>query len=174
MNKYYFQKSLSHKECDFLINYHKKYFNLEKPISRYSRGKPLSERWRDNDTLALPYSSPFHIRKNLLRKKVHKIVSNVLPGCTLFTDQIVRWNVNSQMEMHFDTFDVKSITEMQKYWSIIFYLNDDYEQGETIVENEKIKPVKGDSFLFKSSVIKHGVNQVLGTRYTYIAWWQEN
>jgi len=174
MNKHYIRKSLTHKECDFLINYHKKYFNLEKPESRYCKGKPLSERWKETDTLILPYSSPFHIRKNLLRKKIHKIVDSLLPGCTLYTDQIVKWSTNSKMEMHFDTFDGKSISEQQKYWSSIFYLNDDYEQGQTIVEHEKIKPIKGDSILFKASVIYHGVNQVLGTRYTYIAWWQEN
>ena len=162
-------KALSHKECDFLIDYHKKYFNLEKPNSIYGEGKLLSEKWYENDILILSLSSPFHIRKNLLRKKVNKIVSRILPGCTLDLDQIVRWNTNSQMGMHFDTFPNKS-----KYWSSILYLNDDYEQGETIVEHTKIKPVKGDLILFRGSTVKHGVNQVLGTRYTYIAWWQEN
>ena len=173
-NGYYIKKALSYKECDFLIDYHKKYFNLEKPNSRYYGGKLLSNKWNETDILILPHSSPFHIRKNLLRKKVYKIVSTALPGCTLFTDQIVRWGVNTKQQMHFDTFNCKSITEQQKYWTSIFYLNDNYEQGETIVEHEKIKPIKGDSILFKASVIKHGVNQVLGTRYTYIAWWREN
>ncbi len=58
-------------------------------------------------------------------------------------------------------------------WTSVCYLNDDYEGGETLLSNNMVPPQKGRLVVFNSKNIPHGVNEVLGTRYTYTAWWQE-
>ena len=58
--------------------------------------------------------------------------------------------------------------------NVIDNLNEDYKGGKTMLEKIHIKPRIGRVSIFNSKNIKHGVERVEGTRYTYIAWWQEN
>ena len=58
-------------------------------------------------------------------------------------------------------------------WTSVCYLNDDFEGGETLIEDKSIKPKKGTLVVFPSKKMSHGVSLVKGNRYTYIAWWEE-
>ena len=63
----------------------------------------------------------------------------------------------------------------QNHWTSVCYLNDDYEGGETLIEDDTIKPQKGRLVVFPSKKMEHGVSLVKGKpRYTYISWWREN
>ena len=56
--------------------------------------------------------------------------------------------------------------------SFILYLNDDYDGGETLIENKTIiEPKTGRILLFTNGNTMHRVNKVLnGTRFVMIGW----
>jgi len=80
--------------------------------------------------------------------------------------QVVEWKSGSSQGEHFD-FD------FHPYTSII-YLSDDFDDGETFVGNEKIKPESGKILSFAGNKTPHGVLEVKnGTRYTVPIWYKE-
>lgn len=57
-------------------------------------------------------------------------------------------------------------------WTSILYLNDNFTGGSTIIEGEKIQPMKGAVLTFKGE-LKHGVEEVTqGNRYTISVWYK--
>lgn len=77
--------------------------------------------------------------------------------------QIVEWPENSEMAEHYDT-------KNNDFCSVIVYLNEDFNGGETMFHLHKktmIVPVTGRFVLFSNKNILHSVNQVSsGKRYT--------
>ena len=67
--------------------------------------------------------------------------------------QIVYWPPFSRMDCH---------------------LNDDFEGGQTLLEDKKIAPEVGKVIVFISNKMKHGVEKVKGGRFTYISWWRSS
>ena len=144
---------LSDDECDFLIDFFKKASHKEV--------------WESTSILWLK-KQPFNLRLSYIRfkctyriKKKFKIRKNY--------DHIVFWPPFSFKGLHKDGRVAKD-----NHWTSVCYLNDNFEGGETIIEDKKIKPQKGTLVVFPSKKLLHGVSVVKKTpRYTYISWWRE-
>ena len=82
---------------------------------------------------------------------------------------IKKWNEGQNMGPHFDGQD--GHTDLA--FSMITYLNDDYEGGEFVMwDDTKIELNAGDLLMFPSNFLyPHVVNEVTkGTRYSYVSW----
>tara|TARA_R100000458_G_C8087984_1_gene119922 strand:+ start:94 stop:561 length:468 start_codon:yes stop_codon:yes gene_type:complete len=145
---------LSEDECDFLIKYYKK--------------SHIKEGYDTTVILRMKNTSLFDLRKSWIRYRYLKRIQKEF-SLKLNYDQIVCWPPTSFKIMHKDGKIVK-----KNDWTSVCYLNDDYEGGETLIEDKSIKPKRGTLVVFPSKKMKHGVSLVKGkSRYTYIAWWQE-
>lgn len=79
--------------------------------------------------------------------------------------EIVKRFPNTFMEYHKDF-------EYQKYTSVI-YLNDDFEGGETVVEDIPIKPKVGKMVTFEGTKKLHGINLIKKTpRFVVTVWYK--
>ena len=58
--------------------------------------------------------------------------------------------------------------------AFILYLNDEFEGGETVFENQTtIKPKKGRLLVFSNGIIQHKVNLITkGERYVLAGWFK--
>ena len=153
---------LTNKECKFLIDYFEKHYEEN---GKYTH--------KGTQTLVLPYSSPFHLRKEYLRRKIRNNILSHYPNLIFNYDHIVKWPFGSSREYHYDR-DPLQHGQLRADWTSVCYLNEDYEGGKTMLEKLNVKPRTGRISMFNSKNIRHGVERVHGTRYTYIAWWQEN
>ena len=105
----------------------------------------------------------------LTYKKYVRKISNQF-NFNLNFGQIVEWHSGLSCDIH------KDITHPadpcgDNFWTTVCYLNDDYQGGETIVNNQTFRPKKGQLLVFNGKVLSHGVSKIYGTRYTMIAWW---
>ena len=84
---------------------------------------------------------------------------------TLDNLEIVKREKGSLMENHYDEGDALAF---------ILYLNDDFQGGETVFENDTvIKPKTGRLLVFSNSVFLHKVNEIKeGTRYVIAGWFK--
>ena len=145
---------LSEDECDFLIEYYKKY--------------PNKETYNATLLLWMKDTSLFDLRKSWIRNRYLSRIKKEFP-IKLNYDQIVFWPPNSFKDMHKD-----GRTHKNNDWTSVCYLNDDYEGGYTLIEDDEFKPKKGRLVVFPSKKMNHGVSLVKSrSRYTYIAWWQQ-
>ena len=112
-------------------------------------------------------TSPLHFKKSQIRDYYLNTIAKDFP-LKLNYDQIVKWPNKSFKNLHRDGTVVK-----ENHWTSVCYLNDDFQGGETLLDNNMVPIQKGRLVVFNSRFIPHGVNEVLGTRYTYTAWWQE-
>ena len=78
------------------------------------------------------------------------------------------WSPGVGKDLHKDGEDVT-----QNEWVSVCYLNDDFHGGETIIEDQMIKPRRGGLTVFNSNKLYHGVTPASAWRYTYIAWWKK-
>tara|TARA_R100001129_G_scaffold44037_1_gene30260 strand:- start:106 stop:546 length:441 start_codon:yes stop_codon:yes gene_type:complete len=79
--------------------------------------------------------------------------------------EIVLWDKKSKMDFHLDKVGNK--------FAFIIYLNDEYNGGETIIDNIKIKPKTGRIVLFSNGFYLHKVNEIKNKkRYTLIGWYK--
>ncbi len=145
---------LTNTECDFLIDYFKK--------------SSHKKEWRGTYLIPLNYQ-PFNLRLSYICfkytyriKKKFKLKKNY--------DNIVFWPTSSFKKMHRD-----GAVKKNNEWTSVCYLNDNFEGGETLIEDKKIKPKKGRLVVFPSKKLYHGVSVVRKfSRYTYISWWREH
>lgn len=91
---------------------------------------------------------------------------SVFPECT----QVVKWPLGSYQDPHIDT-----ARDYTVYTSIT-YLNDNFEGGNTYLNNDfSVKPKTGKGFFFDGLKYEHGVSKVNnGTRYTLAIWYTNN
>ena len=154
MNLEIIDNFLSHNDCDFLINYFKKSQEIRK--------------WNDTTFIHLETTPISKIRISWIRYWFRKRIEKIVP-IKLNYDQIVCWDIMSNKQMHRDMSYDTSVD-----WTVVCYLNDDFEGGETLVEDKKVSPKKGRVCLFPSAKLLHGVSLVKGNpRFTYISWWEE-
>jgi len=93
-------------------------------------------------------------------KHIHNIDNNV----SIDYFEIVERFPTTYMDKHYDFDD-------QKYTSVI-YLNDNYDGGETVVEEVVIKPKIGKIVTFEGPKMLHGVNLITnGSRFTLPVWY---
>ena len=111
-------------------------------------------------------------QKTWIRYKYLRKIKKDFPFLKLNYDQIVFWPPSTSKPMHKDA----DIFETRNNdWTSVCYLNDDFEGGDTLIENEVVKPKKGTLTLFPSAKLFHGVSLVKKKpRYSFIAWWKEN
>ena len=172
LNIHVIDNFLSKRECDFFRNYHHKYY--EKQLNRWTEAPSYTH--GQTSPLVLGLSPIYHIRLGLLRKKIMRKILKLEPSLKYNYDQIVSWPTGSFQDFHVDQ-DPGNGTRAD--WTSICYLNDDYGGGGTILKDAPIpgdhtcEPIQGRVFLFTSKRIFHAVSQVVGTRFTYIAWWQQ-
>ena len=83
-------------------------------------------------------------------------------------DQLVVWSPGVGKDLHKDGEDVT-----HNEWVSVCYLNDDFHGGETIIEDQMIKPRRGGLTVFNSNKLYHGVTPASAWRSTYIAWWKK-
>ena len=149
---------LKETECDFLIDYHRKYFNTQ---------SKSSETYNGTDTLSLNHTPLYHLRKEWLRGRITKKVMTFEPTLNFIYDQVVKWPTFTWMNPHNDRPQTPCVA--------IVYLNSAFSGGATTVGENAIAPETGRMVLFNGNDILHGVTPVdSGTRYTYTAWWQEH
>ena len=148
---------LSHSDCDFLINYFKK--------------SQETTKWNDTTFLQLEHTPITKIKVSWIRywfrRRIEKKIS-----IKLNYDQIVRWNIMSHKDMHRD-----NSYDRSNDWTVVCYLNDDYEGGELTVEGEVIPQKVGSLIQIPqpegdiNARPKHGVSEVTkGTRYSLVFW----
>jgi hypothetical protein len=151
---------LTDDECDFLIDYFKKSLHHED--------------YRGTTVIRLDDTSVFNFKKSYIRfKYTHKIKQKFKLKKNY--DQLVFWPVSSYKLKHKDI-DYNSSNKLVSVdWTSVCYLNDNFDGGETIIEDEKIKPKKGTLVLFPSKKLYHGVLPVKkSSRYTFISWWSDH
>ena len=78
--------------------------------------------------------------------------------------QVVHWPNGSYMNLHYD--EVFTHTA-------ICYLNNNFKGGRTLLQNKMIDPEIGKVIVFNSKKMEHGVETVIGDRFTYISWWKK-
>ncbi len=140
----------------------------EEIIQIYERNKNLAKLHRD--------TYPLKIEKiEESRSLFQEIYDQVFEICTFHKRkddelscrnyEIVKWPVGSHMKYHTDNYPTA--------FSVIIYLNDEYEGGETdIYRDIKIKPKQGKLLIISEThEIYHKVNVVEGSpRYTLPIW----
>ena len=130
-------------------------------------GKGKFEPYENTVIFGLKYT-PWHNRKIRNIMKYYRSYVSREFNLSLNYDQLVVWAPGAGKDLHKDGID-----ETNNEWVSVCYLNDDFQGGETLLDNNMVPIQKGRLVVFNSRFIPHGVNEVLGTRYTYIAWWQE-
>lgn len=143
---------LTPEECnDFLNNKNLEFepsssFDYETNSSQYSSHRTSSTCF-DQYEIAI-----------ILRQKAIEIVKDYFKGSDLTLEhaentQFLKYQVGQQFKAHYDFFNHIDVTasENERWSTVIFYLNDDFESGETYFPklNLKIKPEKGMILFFE-------------------------
>ena len=167
---------ISKEDCTNII----KYLNLDP--TRWSvfnetfsecYGMPLSFYDKNLDSYGLRKDmfEDIHTRfKNIIEHTFNKKFIGV-------TYHAQKWNVGGAVEPHSDISDLEGNLNKNSTnkFTVILYLNDDYEGGELYFtqHNIKIKPKAGSIITFPGDHTNiHGVSEVLNnTRYTIVSWW---
>ena len=139
---------------------YKNFFNLEECnelINNFKKNVPHHETYRDTILLRL---------KRVPLKLMHTLQKDF--NITLNYSQIVHWPNGSFMNRHYDGNVAKD-----NNFSAICYLNDNFKGGRTLLQNKMIAPEMGKLIVFNSQKMEHGVENVIGDRFTYISWWKK-
>ena len=82
--------------------------------------------------------------------------------------QVLKYGIGGHYNFHVDPGEI-----IPRTVSSVFFVNDDYEGGETVINNIKIKPKKGSIVIFSNGLYLHNVNKIKNKeRYTLIAWYK--
>ncbi len=137
---------LSDQECDDLIEYSKTQ-TLVKSKVLSEKGDVESDN-RDSEQLWLEDNKHYVVTKiATLSKKITQKPTNHMEYL-----QFLKYNKGGYFKEHYDPeINYKSDTN-DRIYTIIIYLNDDFEGGETYFKNlnTTIKPKKGKAVIFKS------------------------
>ena len=159
-----FHKFLSNEECDAIINFsNKKGMEKSKVYSQTNNGTSLinlddrisEQLWlSDNDT-----NEDFEIQK--IVNKIHTLNESItkIPKINQENIQVVKYNKGGFYKEHYDacSYDAEKCKNMnnnsgQRITTLLIYLNDNFEGGETKFTHEKVKlnvkPEKGMAILF--------------------------
>ena len=140
---------------------YKNFFSLEECnalINNFKANAHHHELHRDTKILKVKGASPKLL--DTLQKDLNIILNY---------GQIVHWPNGSFMGCHYDGHLAKD-----NHFTAICYLNDNYKGGRTLLENKMIDPEIGKLIVFNSQKVEHGVEKVIGDRFTYISWWKND
>lgn len=140
--------------CDELIEFYTDHqedafeYGLTRPLDLYNdKGKIY-----DNDLI------------NNFLDYVTLICSKFENNLKLDKAQIVKWEVGSDMKEHSDP--------PPDVFAALIYLNDDYDGGQTVIDDMIVPPHKGDLLVFSNGQINHHVKKVSNKeRYTFAFWY---
>ena len=135
---------------------YKNFFSIEECntlINNFKKKAQLHEAYRNTIILNLKDASPRLV--DALQKDFNLI---------FYLGQIVHWPNGSYMNLHYD--EVFTHTA-------ICYLNNNFKGGRTLLQNKMIDPEIGKVIVFNSKKMAHGVETVIGDRFTYISWWKK-
>tara|TARA_R100001132_G_C3190223_1_gene42479 strand:- start:39 stop:467 length:429 start_codon:yes stop_codon:yes gene_type:complete len=135
---------------------YKNFFSLKECndfINNFKKNVEYHKTWRSTILLELKKNSSRLM--DTLRKDFNLV---------LRYGQIVHWPNGSSMHRHYDT---------GSSHSAICYLNDDFKGGRTLLQHKMIDPEIGKVIVFNSEKMDHGVEKVIGDRFTYITWWKK-
>ena len=141
---------------------YKNFFSLEKCnalINKFKKNVQRHEMHRDTMFLRLRDASPRLL--DTLQKDFNII---------LYYGQIVHWPNGSSMKLHYDGVHDSG---KENDFTAICYLNNNFKGGRTVVQNKIINPEIGKIVVFNSREMAHGVEEVIGDRFTYISWWKK-
>lgn len=87
--------------------------------------------------------------------------------------QILRYSPGEKYDYHSDTHDYQDRKQFFRSFSVVVYLNDDFEGGGTDFVHRHYKPKAGQALIFPSSwVFTHsGAEVVSGTKYVAVTWY---
>ena len=115
------------------------------------------------------FDGPGHYDLNMYCRD---IILRIVPLKVSEVSQIyfVKYNIGDKYEDHYDANPCGGV---RSDYSMTCFLNDDYEGGELVIENDKtIKLSKGKAVLYPGNLL-HRVNEVKsGTRNVFIGWLQ--
>ncbi len=85
-----------------------------------------------------------------------------------------KYDVGTKMRKHYD--HIHSVFKDRKgipVLSIVGLLNDNFEGGETIVENFVVKPKQGKILIFSNGIMYHEVKKIKkNNRFMLSAWYK--
>ena len=150
---------LTPQECQLLIHIHSHYYATHGKDHNDTEVMSIIEQVSDSDdTIVTNFIKKLHA-------KISHHIQNIDKDTYINYFEIVKWKEGLSMEAHYDF-------NYHTYTSVI-YLNDNYEGGETFVDNIKIFPTLGKIVTFKGNILLHGVNKITkGNRYTVPVWYK--
>ncbi len=147
---------INKKNCEMLMKFHENNFkNLLGINSHYHRNTEalqLSDMTKIDVCKQLTADIIFYIRKIESRAFINYF-------------QIVKWPTSEYQDFHID----RSIHPLTS----IVYLNDNYEGGQTIIEDKIINPEQGKIITFMGNKLTHKVEKITkGVRFTLATWFK--
>ena len=147
MNKFFccMDNYLSKEECDKYIQHYNDNNNLVYTAANESKPIPIQ-----------------------FDKRLQQIIKDFNIPYELENLEIVKRGEGSFMDNHYDT---NHTDEVDKF-AFLIYLNEDFEGGETVIEEETtIVPKTGRILLFTNGILFHKVNKIIkGDRYVIAGW----
>lgn len=152
-------------ECKGFISFSEQQGYGEAMI-RAREGEVVNKSVRDNDRVIWDNQT----FANQLWELVKDIVPSDIDGCEPIglneRFRFYRYKDGQQFKPHVDAPFKRSETELSKL-TLLIYLNEDFEGGETtlILENKNIVPKEGMLFLFEQKIMHCGRPVTSGTKY---------
>jgi len=145
------QNFLSDEECNFCIDFFEASNNKQIFQSNY-----LVNLEFHNDDLDI---------FKLIKKKLTLHMNDVDKDSFINYSEIVKYPIGNAKGEHLDH-------TYHPYTSII-YLNDKFTGGETVVDNQIVKPERGKVLSFNGRDLLHKVNKATADRYTNSTWYKK-
>ena len=184
---------LTNKDCDTVVDWYNENINLEykSEIGGGENENPIISDYRTSSTIAVPLdSSVDHILASSINKTLLAYIE------TLNTQYILKdngtWVDHLPLKLQSEPFQINRYDEGEEYkwhsdqgynylkkrgmftrqFSIVVYLNDDFDGGETEFQFTSVKPQKGACLIFPSNFMySHCARPVKnGVKYSCASW----
>jgi prolyl 4-hydroxylase len=180
----YFHNLFTNKECDYIIK-------MSERIGKFKRSTIHNTQTKLSEIHDMRTSSTFDDDEgnfDFVRFKSYETLKDKFWYIKNFNinhfekTQMQRYNESEYVLHHLDCFNTvnKKTTENDKIATLLIYLNDDFEGGETSFNklNLKIKPEKGSALYFEfkyvdalNEMTRHEALPVIkGTKYVITSW----
>ncbi|KAK9817096.1 hypothetical protein WJX72_009493 [[Myrmecia] bisecta] len=167
---------LTHEECDRLVH-----FVTHKPLKRSETlsgincNRTSTSMWLDTPTSTGRTSQKQARLLRLIRGRVAELVGH--PASHMESLQVARYDVGQQFKAHYDS----GATDVRRLLTVLLYLNDDHEGGETDFphQNRTVRCEKGKAVLWYNlhddgTVIYNSYHRALpvlaGVKWTATQW----
>lgn len=181
-NNFYYEidNALTPEECDYIINYSRPKLSKSKVMSLDKNNKYIDiednnvrtskQTWLQNDNFKYIIDKVTNLVNNNNNNNNYKVKSNQFENI-----QVVRYEPTQEYKQHYDICHPKQGAKEHlrtcqedynkynsvRYATVLFYLNDGFEGGETYFPrlNKKIKPKKGKALVFFNCNINKDTNK---------------